>query len=93
MSCEPASIEIKQFYYSTTNFLFILVDCSAMEYKMLNMSQRYDYLLTNEGSLVSFTGIYETTYDIGDFCIDLVKINLNFYMYAIPCISEVSGVG
>jgi hypothetical protein len=36
-------------------------------------------LLTTEGRLISLAGTFEITFDIGDFCIDLVRflVNLN----------------
>ena len=48
-----------------------LIRCPGDRFKMLDMSDEFQYLITNRGDLVSIGGDYQTSFQIGDFCLDL----------------------
>ena len=48
-----------------------LITCSERRFKVLDMTEDFEYLLTNVATLTSIGGEYEKSFQIGEFCIDL----------------------
>jgi hypothetical protein len=48
-----------------------LIFCPDNQFKVLDMSEDVEYLITNLGTLTSIGGEYERFFKIGEFCIDL----------------------
>ncbi len=43
--------------------------------RSLDISRTFTYILTDDGELVSVGGVYQTSLDLGDFCLDWVLNN------------------
>jgi hypothetical protein len=48
-----------------------LIKCANDRFKVLDLTDEFQYLITNEAALVSIGGDYETSFRIGEFCLDL----------------------
>ena len=51
-----------------------MIFCPEHSFKVLDMSEDVEYLLTNLGTLTSIGGEYEKSFQIGEFCIDLAAL-------------------
>lgn len=51
------------------------VQCPEGKYKVLNMTNHLDYMLTTEEKLMSVNGMFEPSHTFSEFCIDLVRLH------------------
>ena len=51
-----------------------LIFCPEHSFKVLDMTEDVEYLLTNLGTLTSIGGAYEKSFQIGEFCLDLAAL-------------------